>query len=84
VLAALAAREVQSVLVEGGADLHGAFIAAGLVDRVAFFLAPSLLGGGVPIAAGPGRALAAALPLGPSRVRRVGRDLLLEADVLSA
>jgi len=84
VLSELAKREVQSVLVEGGAEVHGAFIGAGLVDRVALFLAPRLLGGGLSVAAGQGRPLAEALALGPPRVRRIGDDLLLEADVLPA
>ncbi len=77
----LAARGVQSVLVEGGAAIAGAFIAAGLVDRIALFVAPKLLGGGVGISAGGDRAIARALPLGPISVRPVGRDLLLTADV---
>src|SRR3569623_487599 len=81
-LAELAARELQSVLVEGGAAVHGAFIAAGLVDRVALFFAPRLLGGGLGIASGPGRPVAEALPLGPARLRRIGEDWLMEADVL--
>ena len=80
-LATLAAADVQSVLVEGGAAVHGSFIAAGLVDRVALFVAPSLLGGGTPIAAGPGLPLAQALALGPLAVRNVGKDLLITADV---
>jgi len=81
VLAELAAADVQSVLVEGGATVHGAFIAAGLVDRVALFVAPVLLGGGTPIAAGPGLSLGDALPLGPLAVRSVGADLLITAEV---
>lgn len=80
----LAAREIQSVLVEGGAGVHGAFIAAGLVDRVALFFAPRLLGGGLGIAAGPGRPLAEALRLDRPRLRRIGDDVLVEADVLPA
>jgi diaminohydroxyphosphoribosylaminopyrimidine deaminase/5-amino-6-(5-phosphoribosylamino)uracil reductase len=80
-LAELAANDVQSVLVEGGAAVHGSFIAAGLVDRIALFVAPALLGGGTPIAAGPGLPLAKALPLGPLAVRTVGADLLITADV---
>jgi diaminohydroxyphosphoribosylaminopyrimidine deaminase/5-amino-6-(5-phosphoribosylamino)uracil reductase len=84
VLARLAARGVQSVLVEGGARVHGAFIAAGLVDRVVLFVAPRLLGGGVPIATGGRRAIAAALHLGPTVVKRVGEDLMLTADVVRA
>jgi len=81
-LAELAARDVQSVLVEGGAAVHGAFVSAGLVDRVALFFAPRLLGGGLGIATGPGRPLAEALRLGPARLRRFGEDVLMEADVL--
>ncbi|HTA20622.1 MAG TPA: bifunctional diaminohydroxyphosphoribosylaminopyrimidine deaminase/5-amino-6-(5-phosphoribosylamino)uracil reductase RibD, partial [Polyangia bacterium] len=71
VLRALAARDIQSVLVEGGAAVHGAFIEAGLVDDVALFVAPRLLGGGVPLAAGLGRALAEGLALGPISARAV-------------
>jgi diaminohydroxyphosphoribosylaminopyrimidine deaminase/5-amino-6-(5-phosphoribosylamino)uracil reductase len=80
VLRALAARDVQSVLVEGGAAVHAAFIAAGLVDDVALFVAPRLLGGGVPISAGLGRGLARALELGALAWRPVGRDLLVTAQ----
>jgi diaminohydroxyphosphoribosylaminopyrimidine deaminase/5-amino-6-(5-phosphoribosylamino)uracil reductase len=81
VLAALAARDVQSVLVEGGAEVLGAFVEARLVDRVALFVAPLLVGGGVPVATGRGLPVARALRLGPLSVRAVGDDLLLTADV---
>ena len=60
-LATLARSGIQSLLVEGGATIHGAFIGAGLVDRVALFFAPRLAGGGVPVAKGAG------LPLESSR-----------------
>ncbi|MGH6720408.1 MAG: bifunctional diaminohydroxyphosphoribosylaminopyrimidine deaminase/5-amino-6-(5-phosphoribosylamino)uracil reductase RibD [Alphaproteobacteria bacterium] len=43
-LAALARRGVTRLLVEGGAALATAFVAAGRVDRLAWFTAPSLLG----------------------------------------
>jgi diaminohydroxyphosphoribosylaminopyrimidine deaminase/5-amino-6-(5-phosphoribosylamino)uracil reductase len=82
ILRVLASRQVQSLLVEGGADVHGAFIEAGLVDRVALFLAPLLLGSGTPVARSLGRSISDALRLGPPRVRPTGDDLLLEADVL--
>jgi diaminohydroxyphosphoribosylaminopyrimidine deaminase/5-amino-6-(5-phosphoribosylamino)uracil reductase len=82
VLQELATRGIQSVLVEGGADVHAAFISAGLVDGVAVFQAPLLLGGGVPIARGQGRGVASALRLGPLEVQRFGDDLCVRADVL--
>jgi diaminohydroxyphosphoribosylaminopyrimidine deaminase / 5-amino-6-(5-phosphoribosylamino)uracil reductase len=80
-LEVLAARGIQSLLVEGGAAIHGAFIAAGLVDRVALFVAPRLLGGGLPIAFGANLPVARALSLGPISVRPLGADLLLTAGV---
>jgi diaminohydroxyphosphoribosylaminopyrimidine deaminase/5-amino-6-(5-phosphoribosylamino)uracil reductase len=80
-LAALAELDVQSLLVEGGSEVLGEFIDARLVDRVAFFVAPRLLGGGVPLASGRGLPVARALRLGPPQVRAVGADLLVTADV---
>jgi diaminohydroxyphosphoribosylaminopyrimidine deaminase/5-amino-6-(5-phosphoribosylamino)uracil reductase len=44
-LRALGERGIQSLFVEGGAGLAGALLAAGSVDRVAWFLAPILIGG---------------------------------------
>ena len=45
VVADLHRRGVQSLLVEGGAEIHGAFLQAGLFDRVAVCCAPKLIGG---------------------------------------
>ena len=42
---ALGERGIQSLLVEGGAELGGTLVAAGAVDRLAWFLAPILIGG---------------------------------------
>jgi diaminohydroxyphosphoribosylaminopyrimidine deaminase / 5-amino-6-(5-phosphoribosylamino)uracil reductase len=83
-LTALADLEVRAVLVEGGAEVHGAFVDAGLVDRVAVFLAPRLLGGrgATTSIGGLGLSLHGAVRLGPLEVSRLGDDLLIEADVL--
>ena len=45
VLAELASRSLQSVFVEGGANIAGALLHAGVVDKVTFFIAPRLIGG---------------------------------------
>jgi diaminohydroxyphosphoribosylaminopyrimidine deaminase / 5-amino-6-(5-phosphoribosylamino)uracil reductase len=82
-LSELARRDLQSVLVEGGAGVHGAFVDARLVDRVAVFIAPKLVGAGVPMAAGTGWPVARAVGLGPFVVEVLGADLLLRADVLA-
>jgi diaminohydroxyphosphoribosylaminopyrimidine deaminase / 5-amino-6-(5-phosphoribosylamino)uracil reductase len=44
VLDALRERGVQGLLVEGGANVAGAFLRAGLIDKVSFFVAPLILG----------------------------------------
>ena len=44
VLALLAAREINEVLVEAGATLAGALLAADLADELLLYIAPSLLG----------------------------------------
>jgi diaminohydroxyphosphoribosylaminopyrimidine deaminase/5-amino-6-(5-phosphoribosylamino)uracil reductase len=84
VLAALFEREVRAVLVEGGGEIHGAFLDAGLVDRVTLFVAPLLLGGRAAptVVAGAGRELKSAVRLAGMTARPVGDDLLIEADVL--
>lgn len=82
VLRALARRGIQSVLVEGGAGVAGAFVSAGAVDRVVMFHAPLLLGGGLPAATGAGRGLARALRLGSVKTTAVGDDFMTQADVV--
>ena len=83
-LAELYAREVRSVLVEGGGEVNAAFLDAGLVDRVAVLVAPLLVGGrAAPTAVGgAGRELKSAVRLAALAVTPLGDDLLIEADVL--
>jgi diaminohydroxyphosphoribosylaminopyrimidine deaminase / 5-amino-6-(5-phosphoribosylamino)uracil reductase len=74
-LARLGAEGVQSLLLEGGADLARSFLDADLVDKLLLFVAPEVAGEG----------LQAPLP-DPGRltglsVRRVGEDALLTAYV---
>lgn len=45
ILNELKKREIQSVLVEGGATIAGAFFDHGLIDKVSFFIAPLVVGG---------------------------------------
>ena len=83
-LTELFAREVRAVLVEGGGEVHGAFLDAGLVDRVAMFTAPLLIGGrgATAVVEGAGRELKSGVRLGAFTVTPLGDDLLIEADVV--
>uniref|UniRef100_UPI0015EFF120 RibD family protein n=1 Tax=Streptomyces phytophilus TaxID=722715 RepID=UPI0015EFF120 len=69
-----------SVLLEGGPTLAGAFLAAGLVDRVVCYLAPVLLGAGPAALADAGiGTIGEALRLDVTAVDHLGPDLRLTA-----
>ncbi|PYS90636.1 MAG: bifunctional diaminohydroxyphosphoribosylaminopyrimidine deaminase/5-amino-6-(5-phosphoribosylamino)uracil reductase RibD [Acidobacteria bacterium] len=61
VLAHLYRRELQSVLVEGGATVAGRFLDAAFVNKISFFIAPLIIGGSdaPPAVAGTGAQLVA-------------------------
>jgi diaminohydroxyphosphoribosylaminopyrimidine deaminase/5-amino-6-(5-phosphoribosylamino)uracil reductase len=83
VCARLFALDMTAVLLEAGGQLTGAFVQAGLVDRVAVFIAPKLLGGADapgPVG-GSGLALTHALRLTDLTTRALGDDWLLEGTV---
>lgn len=80
VMRTLADRGVQEVLVEGGPELEGAVLEAGLADAVLWFLAPIAVGRG-PVS----------LPLltdrwdvDVRRIERVGEDVLIEGRLARA
>jgi diaminohydroxyphosphoribosylaminopyrimidine deaminase/5-amino-6-(5-phosphoribosylamino)uracil reductase len=76
VMSALHARDIRSVLVEGGAVLHRACIAAGFADRLHLFVTPRVLGP---------RGVAWDVPMAwsgpPSRVVPLGPDVLIDTYV---
>ena len=73
VLRDLARRGLTSVLVEGGAQVHGEFLEAGLWDELRLFIAPKVFGAGGLSWAG----LEGARALDLRSVERVGSDVLL-------
>jgi len=78
VLAELGRRDIQSVLVEGGATVAAAFLDAGLVNKVTVFIAPMIIGGrDAPSAiGGPGvERISDALQLEPVEIFKHGSDL---------
>ncbi|NLU81239.1 bifunctional diaminohydroxyphosphoribosylaminopyrimidine deaminase/5-amino-6-(5-phosphoribosylamino)uracil reductase RibD [Rhodococcus sp. HNM0569] len=70
--------EFTDVLVEGGPRLAGAFLAAGMVDRIQAFVAPLVLGAGASTAVDAGvDTLAAAHRFTTESVETIGPDVLL-------
>ena len=84
-LKALGRRGITSVLAEGGGELLGSLFDARLVDRVALFYAPIVIGGRGAVGAVAGEGVAKvgnAVRLRDCRWQRVGKDeMLLEASV---
>lgn len=76
VLDALAAREIRHALLEGGPTLAAAFLRQRLVDEVAAYLAPALLGAGMAAVADFGvTGVDKILRIRPTDVTRVGEDV---------
>lgn len=86
-LKALGRAEVTHLLVEGGPRLAASFLREGLADRLALFLAPRVFGDREAPSWVEGMRVEdprQGLPLRWTRQRRVGKDLLLEAEVLKS
>lgn len=73
--------EVMSLLVEGGSEINGSFLALGLVDKIFLFLSPKLLGGDQSPGIFGGRGmerLEDSVRFDQLRVKRIGEDFLFE------
>ncbi|MFI5366831.1 MAG: bifunctional diaminohydroxyphosphoribosylaminopyrimidine deaminase/5-amino-6-(5-phosphoribosylamino)uracil reductase RibD [Candidatus Binatia bacterium] len=83
VMRELGKRNIMSVLIEGGATVATAALAAGVVDRMLVFFAPKLIGGdGRPMLEALGvRRMRDALALGPLRVKRFAQDILVATQM---
>lgn len=77
-------RKLISLLVEGGARVHGAFFAQGLVDKVYAYVAPRLIGGQTapgPVGGNGIEHLTDAVALRDMDMARLGDDLMISAYV---
>lgn len=80
----LGAREICSLLVEGGGTVNFSFLAAGLADKVTAFVAPKFLGGRTALGAVGGEGfsqLAKAAALTDMQIERLGDDVILTGYV---
>ncbi|MFZ5649392.1 MAG: bifunctional diaminohydroxyphosphoribosylaminopyrimidine deaminase/5-amino-6-(5-phosphoribosylamino)uracil reductase RibD [Bacillota bacterium] len=82
----LAKRGITSVLIEGGGQVHASALDSGMVDKVAWFIAPKLIGGsrapGPLGGLGPEKLSDAVLLDGVS-VSRTGDDILVEGYIIN-
>ncbi|MFQ5649234.1 MAG: bifunctional diaminohydroxyphosphoribosylaminopyrimidine deaminase/5-amino-6-(5-phosphoribosylamino)uracil reductase RibD [bacterium] len=73
-----------SVLVEGGARVFSSFLRAGLVDKLAIFVAPKILGAGLSAVQNLGvEHLQDCIQLVEFSSKKVGQDILLTGSILS-
>jgi diaminohydroxyphosphoribosylaminopyrimidine deaminase/5-amino-6-(5-phosphoribosylamino)uracil reductase len=80
-LIALRDRDIATVLCEGGPTLAGRLLAQGLVERIVWFVAPTLLRSETAVPAIAGADLAGRNGWRFDRIERVGDDMLLSADL---
>lgn len=77
----LAKREITGVLIEGGGEIIASALSERLVDRVYFFIAPKIVGGRNALTPVEGTGIGkmgGAIQLADARLRRFGRDFLIE------
>ena len=83
-LQALGKMGMTSLLLEGGSELNAGFLRAGLVNRVALYVAPALLGGqetkGLLAGRSP-RRLAEILPVSNLHIELLDEDMLITGDL---
>lgn len=79
----LGKREITNLVIEGGSTLAASAIKQGVVDKVAIFLAPKLLGKeGLPMIGELGiKRLADAIHLNKLKYKKMGEDILVEGYV---
>ncbi|MFK3937886.1 bifunctional diaminohydroxyphosphoribosylaminopyrimidine deaminase/5-amino-6-(5-phosphoribosylamino)uracil reductase RibD [Alkalihalobacillus sp. NPDC078783] len=84
VLLELGKRDIQTILIEGGAEMHGSFIKEGYVNEMVQYFAPKLVGGthASPVVGGEGIAnLNEALQLTIQSVTQLGDDIKISSRV---
>ena len=80
----LAAREITSILVEGGGKINFSMLSAGLVDKIFAFIAPKIIGGENSLTAVGGAGfekLSDVVALKNFTAERIGEDFLLSGYV---
>jgi diaminohydroxyphosphoribosylaminopyrimidine deaminase / 5-amino-6-(5-phosphoribosylamino)uracil reductase len=81
----LSAMGMKIIMIEGGSELNAAAFSAGIVGMLYLFIAPKIIGGrdAKPVIGGIGiSAMDEAIKLENMKMKRIGRDFMLEAKVI--
>ncbi len=79
----LGSRSIDSILVEGGAELHSSMLRNGLVNEAVIYIAPKFIGGDGRSAVGPMDVdtMDKAIPLGEPEVKMLGTDVRIRYNI---
>ena len=75
---------IDSILIEGGAEVNASALEAGIVDKVQFYIAPKLVGGQAktPVAGRGIANLEESIKVENLQMQRIGEDILLEGYII--
>jgi diaminohydroxyphosphoribosylaminopyrimidine deaminase / 5-amino-6-(5-phosphoribosylamino)uracil reductase len=77
VLRDLRRREINSILVEGGGKVFRQCSALNIYAKAVYFIAPKLLGGGLPVMSGINRSLQSVRSLDDVTIKQIGGDVMI-------
>lgn len=75
---------INSLIIEGGSEVHASALKEGIVDKIAIFYAPKIMGGihSVSLVGGEGpELLAEAIEIEEVKTKKIGPDILLEGYI---
>ncbi len=75
--------EIYSILVEGGGKTASSFLKEGLIQEVAFFYSPKLLGGGIKTFSEVNLPLEEAIKIEPFSFKKIGEDIYIRGLLCS-
>ena len=77
---------INSLLIEGGSEIHASALNEGIADKLAIFYAPKIIGGvsSIPVVGGRGvDSLSDAIALDRLTTKKMGGDILIEGYVMA-
>lgn len=78
---------INSLLIEGGSEIHASALSEGIADKLAIFYAPKIIGGvsSIPVVGGKGAdSLSDAIELDRLTTKKFGSDILIEGYIMGA